>query len=453
MYQDAYELSDQLNPLKGGPPDVEDVRDLFRRDSQAAKFVDSMGRTFLHRCLALFPFRLELIRLLCESFPQALSIPDARGKLPLHLLITEVEYKPIPTAQYLVQQRPQALQQQDEEGQFPLHCACKVVSGWHVDWPRDFDLIRVVMQGFPEAVVLPDNQGRCPLHLCLEPDRKGRLPVEAIRMLIDQAPHVLRETIPNSKGQLPLHVAVASSWACSPESCKLSVIELLAEKFPRALVMQDAVKNTPLFDACIHDRRLDIVYVLVRQWPEQLTAHQSATLVFDNTNWNGEMLPVAISSKSATLQRVQQWAQRNPHLLRTKDGICARLPLHYAVASASPSIMAIADCLLKLYPDAASCPDSFGRLPLHYAVLSKSHDARFLVQSLVRQYPRGMIVADHDGLLPWHYAQWAKINFGSLVADSLYEPTASLDPELDEYLVPDDVPWDLLQIFAAGNMD
>ena len=49
---------------------------------------------------------------------------------------------------------------------------------------------------------------------------------------------------------------------------------------------------------------------------------------------------------------------------------------------------------------------------------------------------------DLDGCLPWHYAACASAD----LSDSLYSQTLQVAPDLEEYLVPEEIRWDLIQI-------
>ena len=558
--EDAYDLAAALNPLTSSgheTPSVQDIRDLLERDPSAARFVDYNGQTLLHICVAFLPTRLDLIQVLVESHPQALLTEDhgPGRRLPLEVVLWEAgdrlastqqevvsttrrEEDLATTVQYLVEQGPEALVHENSHGQFPLHVACSVPRNDDTGWTTkrsnsntsnhgrrttnedtaeandeasnhvirgNLALIQILVQGFPDALWHPDNNGHFPLDCAMQLNARGSMaPARVVEFLIDQAPSVLREAIPNAHGQLPLHKAVAAAESTnrstgntflSAPNNHLAMVQLLADRFPRALLMQDTHNATPLLHACIHDKAsLDVIYTLVRQWPEQVTWHKS-NLVFDDSHWNGQLLPLALVSESMTLQRAQEWVSgrgdndkmqsldkggdsstapaANRRVLTLPDGTLQRLPLHYAAASQSMDAVEIVQFLLELYPEAASIPDTKGRLPLHYAAVAlgiheqrhrQAPDSGFrptpdqtVVHVLMQSYPTAMVTTDHDGLLPWHYAACCQSTYvvtdmATSVADRLYDETVLCDDgncDVDTYLVPEEVRWDIIQVSAT----
>mmetsp|Transcript_2704 Transcript_2704/g.3635 ORF Transcript_2704/g.3635 Transcript_2704/m.3635 type:complete len:447 (-) Transcript_2704:40-1380(-) len=446
MYPDVYALADDLNTLNLDEPNVEAIRELFQRDPAAVRYQDFCQQTLLHKSLENFPARVDLAKLFIDYFPRALMTEDDRGNLPLEIFLKKVDKKPMATLQLVVESCAEALLHENNVGQFPLHLACS--TSCNVDWPRDSNVIEYLVKAFPDALLHPDNRGMFPLlHACEMYPGSTPPPTKAIAVMIDQAPHILTEIIPDKYGKLPLHTLAASSWY-------FGTLSVLADKFPRALLLQDSEGNTPLLNACLNFRAsLDMIYCLVRQWPEQVTS-QSAN-VFNNLAFNGEMLPVAIASESATIDRVKSWAEKQPSLLLALDGFHKRLPLHYAAASRSQDAWDIVQCLVRIHPEGASVKDSMDRYPLHYAALSKSSEARKIANLFIQHYPDALTCADVDGLLPWHYAECANACFGSDVADFLYEHTSSHDPDtyIDGYIVPDEVRWDIMQVSQVGLLE
>ena len=421
MYTDAYALADDLNALNLDEPNVDEIRDLFRRDPTAAKYQDFSQQTLLHKCLEHFPHRHDLVDVFIEFYPEALMQEDDAGNLPIELFINKVDKKPQITFNLLVEICPEALLHENKQGQLPLHLACS--SSNNLNCPRDSELIRCLVEAFPDALMHPDFAGMFPLQLACRVEPSGSYPdppTNAIALMIDKAPHILTETIPDGEGRLPLH-------HLSGSSLYHDTVSVLVEKFPRALLLQDSENCTPLMNACMNEKAsLDMVYCLVRQWPEQVTS-QSAN-VFDNERFNGDMLPIAIASESASVERVRNWAEKQPRILSALDGFHKRVPLHYAAASRSPEQFSLVQCLLKIDPSAASIHDAMGRYPLHYAALSKSSEAVSVAKLLVNAFPDAMTAEDTDGMLPWHYAECANACFGSDVADFLYERTSNHDP-------------------------
>ncbi|KAL7579395.1 hypothetical protein ACA910_014064 [Epithemia clementina (nom. ined.)] len=525
-YEDAFHLAICMNPLMtlGKVPELENIHHLFRDDPQAAEYVDFQGMTFVHLCARYHPSRLDLLQCFINAYPGALLVPDIYGSLPLNLLLRAIvfydhnrrsflanendsnnnnqndannsdselafEQQVVASVRYLVEKAPEALLHEDEDAQLPLHLVCSsdpVKNSSSRNKVRgNLAIIRSLTEGFPDALYQTDKNGKFPFCHALERDSFGEMaPKSVIEFLIDQAPSVLRETVPDAQGRLPLHRTVAAasfSNSQSLDSNGIATIELLADRFPRALLLQDASYATPLLDACLKYCPLNVIYSLVRQWPEQVTSHK-CHLVFENSQFNGELLPLALASEAITLDRVRQWVggggggdkeyknKSTCRVLAQPDGTLQRLPLHFAVVSRSPDALAIVKYLLKVYPKAASVPDAKNRLPLHYAALAlgthlddeddddnKMNDIQTTtaVDLLVKSHPAGMTAMDQDGLLPWHYASCCQAIYGTqtaiTVAERLYDDTVSyaerhnLDLYVDSYHVPDEVRWDIIQV-------
>ena len=70
MYHDAYEVYELLDKWNHrGPPIPEDVRDLFRRNPDAAKHKFLYGQTLLHKCMEFYGGRQDLVQVFLESYP------------------------------------------------------------------------------------------------------------------------------------------------------------------------------------------------------------------------------------------------------------------------------------------------------------------------------------------------------------------------------------------------
>ena len=477
---DVFDLFERSN-FHRGPPTVEGVRNLFLRDPQAAKVQTYKGETLLHKCLHLYGKEMDLIQLLVEWFPECLFRRDEHDFLPIHWAIYgPFRKKDILT--YMFSIEPQLIFDQDRHGRFPLHHACR---SEFFKIPNDGLELLIV----PEALQQPDNFGKCPLHYALE--MTFYEPVN-LRLLIDACPRILHEMIPDANGNLPLHNILRT------RSSNYKTIQLLADKFPKALVLQNSDRQTPLMIACRHQREdyyehgnlLSVIYFLIRQWPEQITTQRDLSFPFlskdygcvcdsedydnhdnnlgdneddeevsdsdsdeyhysENANWNGEFLPVMLVSKSTSKERVHHWLSLHPKDARQVGGPYSRIPLHYAVQSQSTDVLHIGKLLIDAYPEGATIQDRFGRLPLHYACAAASMQAPphsnkrlSLVQSLLDCYSEGLAVEDLDGCLPWHYAACASAD----LSDSLYSQTLQVAPDLEEYLVPEEIRWDLIQI-------
>jgi ankyrin repeat protein len=429
MY-DIYEVSSLLDKFNyNGPPTVVGLRELFFRDPAAARHEGLRGKTLLHLCLEFYASRIDILECFLDSHPASITTVDDEGHCPLHVAISKNDHNNYNAVKLLVLRGPEVLYHEDSEGKLPLHYACKS------NFSRKLQILDLLIRPFPEALRHPDNFGKFPLNYALEQESKGISYPDAIAFLVDQCPSVLHEAIPDINGCLPLHSTVASISA-SPMT-----VQILADRCPRAVRIQDSSGRTPLFLACTGNCSLSVIYSLVRQWPEQVTTQ--CDLIFMDS-FNGEMLPVGAASESITLERIQIWTKLHPEEL-TDAGASSRYPLHYAVVSTSKDAFEIVQHLIDCSSEGLSKKDDYGRLPLHYAAVSRSENAVHMISLLVDRYPQGLGVPDNDGRLPWHYAELA----GSEQGELLYERSIEAAPDLDFYLVPEEVRWDIAQIIPV----
>jgi len=388
------------------------------------------------------------------------------------------------------------------KGRLPLHWACGVRRELET-------IKVLVDAYPPAVDQHPDNSGRYPLHWYLNGDywsmttritSRKSLDVNTVLFLLDRGPTVLANTVPDAEdGYLPLHSAVAGfatmgrhRYAEAKE--RFELVRLLADRYPRALSMQARSGLTPLALACRlagYDADSDgyeeedsddegdlelieasaiflsLVYTLVRQWPEQVVATAEGGMtrsIFTDNEYNGELEYPALASKSIRLKRVEAWSRLHgdsellsPPVTTGEDTTTTtadrdtddrRLPLHYAVVSKSCDAVAI---VRHLVDAAARAPDGdvillsradrYGRLPLHYAAACNA--SREIITVLIDRFPDGLATVDREGRLPWHYGQCANGDLGDMMYERTLAENESLD--LDFYLVPDEIRWDLVQ--------
>jgi hypothetical protein len=183
-----------------------------------------------------------------------------------------------------------------------------------------------------------------------------------------------------------------------------------------------------------------LVFLLLRQWPEQITSNLAPN-IFDNERFNGELIHSSLVSASVTMHNVRLWLQRYPDILTSPDSH-GRLPLHYAVASASHEAFEIVKYLLKssnrrfLSQQLATC-DNDGLLPIHMAAAARSVHSQDILLLLIDQCPEGLLQEDNNGRLPWHYGECSR-------QDIVFEETSRRFPdvEIDLSLVPDEIRFD-----------
>lgn len=415
MYHDAYqvyELLDKWNPH--GPPDVTKVEGLFQRHPSAARQEFLFGQTLLHKCMEHYSNELALVQVLIQWYPEALRKQDDNGFLPIHrALIAGAGQPTVKLLRLLLNEAPETILETTPAGALPLHLACSRF--------ESADMVAYLVECFPDCIQHRDNQGRFPLHYALEASRPQPI---VVQRLLEHYPVLL--SFLDDEGYLPLHRVLLKTRPLYD-----SIVELLVEYCPGALRVQELQNGqTPLLLACQNNNPISQIYSLVRAWPEQIQVGSSA---FETEVFNGEMLPSALASQCASLERLLAWMERYPSAVQEQDSQ-GRLPIHYAALSQSKDAPAMVQQLI----DTCRVADRHGRLPLHYAAAAGN---RVIVEQLVDKYPDGLLQEDKDGRQPWHYAECARM-------DGVYDQTLDLaDGEIGELeLVPDEVRWDVLQI-------
>jgi ankyrin repeat protein len=149
---------------------------------------------------------------LIQLHPRAATLPDADGFLPFQLACRAG--KSWSDISVLYDAYPAALQIATPE--FPLQLACR--------HPYDTDLVRQLVQLYPEAAAVRDNTGRYPIHYACATKKTW----ETIEALVHA--HAISVASTDQMGEVPFHVlalAVCSqhddsteelpSWLCDPE--------------------------------------------------------------------------------------------------------------------------------------------------------------------------------------------------------------------------------------------
>ena len=350
---------------------------------------------------------------------------DDNGFLPLHRALIAANWEPdLDLVKLFLNRCPETILMAPATGALPLHLACKRA-------PQS--IVQFLVDCFPDAVQYRDNDGNFPLDHALHAADPND---QVVELLVQQYPVLL--SFSDDEGRLPLHRTIRHN-----RSRYNKIVDILVEYCPGALLFQDAQGKTPLLQACADNNSLSQVYSLVKKWPEQVTTQ--VNLILEEDTFNGEMLPSALASKAASLERVQMWVRLHPEVVIETPDLQGRLPIHYAAVSMSEDALDIIQFLMDQSETCVSVADHHGRLPLHYAAVGKSGWSQ-VTELLLEVYPEGLLHADKDGRLPWHYADCAR-------QDGVYDRICELypDADLDLDLVPEEVRWDVIQIASEDN--
>ncbi|CAJ1966706.1 unnamed protein product [Cylindrotheca closterium] len=276
IYHDAHQvfhLLDRWNPR--GPPKTRPVQALFQRNpsSASAEFVD--GKTLLHKCVENYCHEVDLIRELILAYPEALEMTDAMGYLPLHRALKRHRKTHVPSLELielLVKNAPNTIQAVALDGSLPLHLAAE-----H-NTRASLEIVRYLVDAFPESTLRRDYQGLYPLHRALATDRPSAKVVECIA---SSFPQLL--SMEDNGGLLPLHRALKDALAFQDkyDSDWNQTIEVLVKLNPMPLRnLAAGEQKTPLLQACEDNNSLSQVFSLIHEWPEQISTGGYSRMVF-----------------------------------------------------------------------------------------------------------------------------------------------------------------------------
>ena len=302
-YRDAfqvYELLDSWNPR--GPPTPRLLGEWVHRQQRRnnnnnhhrqlggrSNLVICKGRTLLHQCLMHYPDREDLVQILLDAYPEASSIRDDNGMLPIHAILVSWKKQKRPASldspsflkvlRSLVTRKPAILREKLVDGSLPLHLV--VENPW-----VDTKAINCVVQCFPEATRIHDKAGRLPFHRAVDPSiccprivkillRNDAFLMTSESLAQENGPsstilsRFLEEahTWKNSKSfELDLD-AESQQWQLSNID---AVVAMLVSACPGALRKDASSKPSPLAYACAQDASLSQIFSLLREWPEQI---------------------------------------------------------------------------------------------------------------------------------------------------------------------------------------
>jgi ankyrin repeat protein len=390
------------------------------------------GMMLLHKGLEQHRVDLDLVRVLVQSNPKALTHQDDKGFLPIHHALFSVPTLSPPIKleliKYLIEQAPATLLETTSDGALPVHLAC---CNFGNDFENQLAVVRYLVQLFPESLKHRDNRWLFPLHYALMSDHSN---IPVIRFITERYPLAL-EFATFGAGVLPIQTIIQEQTSRND-----AIVSLFVQTCPGTVRFQDSKGYTPLAYACEYDVPLSQIYSLLRAWPEQVSR---GTSTFTTDEFNGELLPTTLIGDNVSTSFVRQWIQQSPSVIATPDSQ-GRIPLHYAALSSSRHALEIVECMVHADTSTLHVVDHHGRLPLHYAAAAGNTP---VVQFLVEADPSLLTHEDHEERLAWHYAECARMDEqGELYEQTLDEfDKTNSDHSVDTDLIPEEIRWDVLQ--------
>jgi len=303
----------------------------------------------------------RVLQNLIEIWPDAVSIRDDDGNLPLHQACTWLarDEDSVPKVQFLVGKWPDAVQERTRNGMLPLHIACYAkgldMCGYDdklivIDDAVATEVIRFLVRAWPESILIASEgeevQGHpLPLDLVYQRDRyfqRGRhISTELIFILTNAAP--------------PLHFActnVTTAWIPT----RMKTMKYLVDTFPDDL-MRFHEGTLPFHCACRSGAPRSILEWLCQHSPE---AARTCT-----TDTNDSPLHCYLSS-TANTSETSVGAQQQQEMF-----------------------LSAVEFLVEQYPASLRIPNRFGWLPFHVAAINDAPlDVLFYLGS---QYPEHLL--------------------------------------------------------------
>jgi ankyrin repeat protein len=216
---------------------IEVLRYLLRQRPNATAELDAWGKTPLACACADPTVAVETMEFLIDG--SAISTPDRAGMFPLHIAAANNASQTIEILQILLEEWPAAITETDRNGRLPIHAACTN--------PRiSVAVLEFIGKAYPQGYKTFDKYGNLPLHLAIA----RKLPNEVLDYLMEVCPGAVRTREASNK-MYPLHLAVKYGVS------DLDIIRKIMTIWPEAISSPDKNSNTVFHHAC-ECRQIDV---------------------------------------------------------------------------------------------------------------------------------------------------------------------------------------------------
>lgn len=217
----------------------------------AISSIDEAGRLPIHY-VARFGKSRAILEFLLEKFPESISFATQDRILTLHYAVSNSEFD-VETVKWLVSLYPEAVEQASLDKWLPLHFA--------VQHHRDEAVSLYLLDMFPESAKMPKRGGNLALHIAL--GARYTTPINLIKELLRVYPQSIK--IANGGKFCALH----SFLSGNANDKSLELLQILLVAYPEATKRKSKSKRTPLplHIACKYNLPIDIIKRLLEEYP------------------------------------------------------------------------------------------------------------------------------------------------------------------------------------------
>lgn len=291
--KDEFDNSVPLHEVLRKRPPVDVVKSLIEYAPEALRSKNSNGWLPLHIAV-MYKASLLVISILVDTYPESVRVKDNNGFLPLHFACiygsslevldvllsthpdgayTEDKHERIPS--YYLKQM--AIYNNCREDMLLLHKA--VTGGFSIN------VIRLLLEAFPESCTVKDENGMIPLHhTCVMNTEES---VEIALLLLDcnadcstitdddgrtPSPSLYMKQAVSQRdkdGMLPLHHKAAKGLTTNS-------LKFLFRAYPEGISFPNNYDMLPFHFACLNTTSsLDVLMMFVKLYPESLSSFSS----------------------------------------------------------------------------------------------------------------------------------------------------------------------------------
>ena len=302
----------------------------------------------LHYACA-FKAPVSVVELLLNAYPLGTKESDKTGSLPLHLcIIYNASYEVV---EKVLISNPQAVRARDGKQRLALHACCK--------FKASAQITTLIYRAYPQAINEEIETGtkKTPLYLAI---RHGA-DADIVEMLLKAhaasdpsfSPSSSIQQVEKRNGETILHTALECS-------ASRATVEMIIKHLPQSVFGLNDDQKLPIHYAAWHQTHHDVIQLLIDKFPEGLAMQDSR---FEN-------LPLHFAvqytrGKDADMRPVMCILTAYPAavFVANKHG---HWPIHLAARNQCP--LALLDALLKICPHSLGQEDRSQLLPVDHAL-------------------------------------------------------------------------------------